>query len=220
MSTNGLYAAQRVQEIQQIMPTFAKHLEKGDQFLMGIKDDKYFPATYRSSRPLMQMVRKVSTGNGGYDVIAKNMQTQKLSRIPANSVDPRFLWEYTKPTYENILARNDARYRSSRNVTSVVARQEGHGGDAMQEAVNQMGRRVESNLTEKYRSSLQEQQGFKRAIVEALGNMAQEVSSMGPAPFSSLLSDSYRSARASTAVAPRLTSAIENYDSPDELGGW
>jgi len=222
-SSTGLYASKRVQEISQIVPTFAKHLEKGDEFQMGIVEDKYFPEEYRSSgRPMMQMVRKEAVPGGGYDIIARDMSTRKLNRIPANSLDPRHLFEITDSTYRGMLQRNDQRYRSSRGSAIQPRRSTPSQSEEMRHAVQNMGAQIESNLAEKYRASMQDQMGFKKAIVEAVGIMAQEVSSMGEAPFSRMLSEKYRSA--SNAIAtrsvPQLTSAIESYDSHDDMDGY
>ena len=161
--------------IQQIVPAFSEHAEAGDVIHLGLEGDDYFPATYRGNRPELTVVRKELASDGSYDIVARDNSTQEEVMLRGNSGDPRWWWECSDGSFEEVLAREGRKYRGAVETVDTGSLEE----------------RI-SKLERDYRSALQETTRFKNAAVEAMSEIAREVSGIGNAPFSRMLHNEYR----------------------------
>jgi hypothetical protein len=166
----------RVSKISKIMPAFSEQAYRGDKILLGLEGDELFPDSYRSSRPLLTII-DVQKTESGYDVSAIDYRSNKTYTLSSNTVDPRFVWEFTDESFENVLQRAEAKYRSSAQPSASQSSSLESRFDA---------------LESQYRSAAESNQKFRDAVIEGMSEMAREISDMGEAPFSRMLHSEYR----------------------------
>ena len=100
--SNLIYAADRVQQISEIMPEFCNVARAGDEVLMGLEGDRAFPFS-ASARPTA-VIYSIQHGSDGKSVTLQ-MKDRSLKTVNEHTISPTELFEFTDDSFQNVLKR-------------------------------------------------------------------------------------------------------------------
>lgn len=102
MPQANIYDQSRISKISKILPQFSEVARPGDTVMMGLEGDPAFPFSGRD-RP-KATIKAVNRAESGIDVTLgfENGQTKVVNSY---SIAPGEVWEYTDPSFANVMER-------------------------------------------------------------------------------------------------------------------
>ena len=179
------YDEERVSKLRDIVPRFNSHVRKGDKIAFGIKNDPFFPAKYKSNRPLGEVIKVKNPGPNASIRVRIDGKYGRTVDIAPHNIHPERLWEWQEDFFPTVLERTRPVAQKEATFRGPMPRMD-DGFDELRAQVNALTARLESH-TKEYRS-------LTGSMLDSFGTLASEVSSKNPdtADFAKAYHESYK----------------------------
>ena len=111
-----MYDPERIERIEYIMRTLWAYVEVGDEIEFGLVGDPQFPDEYKLEQPV-GIVVSINDCSSTMQVKTKD---GLIIDVPAYSVDPKQIWDFTNEKIHKVLRRVRKRFDPGRGLTGLT----------------------------------------------------------------------------------------------------